>query len=138
MKVEIKDKKNNPIMKREEVMFSVEHDKKATPSRRELIKEIVDKLKSKEDLVIVDKIFSAKGRCMSNVAVLVYKKKDDIPKGKLEKMKRRMEKSAKKEKPKAEAKPIEEVKPIEGEKKEASVEEKTEKKEEVKTEEKKE
>ncbi len=130
MKVEILDRKKNPLMKREEIVFSVDHDGKATPARKDLFKEISGKLKVKEDLLIIDKIFSATGKSQSNLKVLVYKKKDDIPKGKLEKMKSRMEKK-KEEKPKEEAKPVEEVKPT---KKKTEAEE--EKPEEVKTEEK--
>ncbi|UCD07684.1 MAG: hypothetical protein JSW41_01800 [Candidatus Aenigmatarchaeota archaeon] len=130
MKMEILDRKKNPLMKREEIVFSVDHGGKATPARKDLLKEISGKLKVKEDLLIIDKIFSATGKSQSNLKILVYKKKDDIPKGKLEKMKARMEKK-KGKKPKEEAKPVEEVKPAE---KKAEAEE--EKPEEVKTEEK--
>lgn len=128
MKIEIKEEKKNSLMKREEVTIRAEHSGKATPSRRDLLKEIATRLKSNEDLIIIDKIFSAKGRCQSNITVLVYKKKNDIPKDKLEKMKRRLEKKKRGavEAP-TEAAPVPtEAKPVEGEEKpagEAKVEE---------------
>lgn len=107
-KMEIVDQKKNPLMKREEVVFSLEHKGKATPSRMDMIKEIASKLNVKEDLLIIDRIISAKGNSKSSVKVLTYKKADDIPKGKLDKMKARLEKAKKKA---AEAKP--EKKPTE-------------------------
>jgi ribosomal protein S24E len=128
MKMEAKERKKNAPMKREEVMFSVNHEGKATPSRADLLKEVASKLKVKDELLIIDKIFSTSGKSESEVTVLVYKKKDDIPKGKLEKMKRRMEK--KKKKPAEEPKPAE--KPAEGEAKECEVKEGEEKAEEAK------
>ena len=42
--------------------------------------------KVKEDVVIVDKIFSDAGKASSKVKVLVYSKAEEIPKEKLEKM----------------------------------------------------
>jgi ribosomal protein S24E len=72
----------------------------------DILKQIVNKLKVDEDLIIVDKIFTAKGDTKTTVKALIYKKKDDIPKGKMEKMQKRME--TKKKKP--EEKNIEEVK----------------------------
>lgn len=120
--MEEKDKKKNAPMKREEVIFSVNHEGKATPSRADLLKEVASKLKVKDELLIIDKIFSTSGKSESDVTVLVYKKKDDIPKGKLEKMKRRMEK--KKEAKPEEPKPAE--KPAEGEAKEEAGETKGE------------
>ncbi len=145
MKIEIREEKKNPLMKREEVTIRAEHSGKATPSRKDLIKEVATRLKSKEDLIIIDKIFSARGRCQSDITVLVYRKKDDIPKDKLEKMKRRLEKRKKPaEEAPAETKPAGgaekpaegEGKPAEEAKSEEKAEEKVEEKKEEKTEEK--
>lgn len=90
MKIEIKKQKKNPLLKREEISVSIEHPGKATPSRREILPELAKVLKSSEDLIIIDKIFSVYGRNVSEARVLAYKKKDEIPKEKLEKMKGRM------------------------------------------------
>jgi ribosomal protein S24E len=115
MKMEIVKDKKNPAMKRDEHIISLEHKGKATPSRHEIMKEVAKLLKAKEDLIIVDKIISNKGVQSSMVYVLSYRKKDDVPKYKLEKMNARMEKAkarreAAKEKA-AEAAPKEEAKP---------------------------
>lgn len=147
MSLEIKSKQENPLLKREKVWVSLEHPGRPTPQRANLLKEISKKLGAKEELVIVDKIFSTKGGAASDIKVFVYKKKEDVPKDKLEKMKRRMEKKkkeaapapapeAKSEKPaggpaeeeakESEAKPAEGEPKPEGEKPPEEKEEKTE------------
>lgn len=124
MKLEVEIRKKNPLMNREEVWVRFDHEGKATPPRKDILKDIAKQLKAKDDCIIIDKIFSTSGKAVSRAKVFVYKKKDDIPKAKLEKMQRRMEK---KEKKAAEAAPA----PAEGEAKKAE-----EKKEEAKPEEK--
>ncbi len=102
MVVKIIEQRKNPLLKREEVRCIFEHPGKATPSRSEMLPELEKVLKTKKELIIIDKIFSLKGKGESKVHILVYKKKEDIPKGKLEKMERRMRKKGK---------PAQEVKP---------------------------
>ena len=134
MKTEVQEHRKNPLLKREEAWVLVEHPGKATPKREEIVKDAAKALKAKEDLVIVDKIFSFTGRMASRARVFVYSKKEDIPKEKLEKMARRM----KRKEAKPEEKPAEAPKPEE-KKEEAKPEEKPpEKKEEKPAEEKKE
>lgn len=60
MKTEIIDKKENALLKRQEVLVKVDHEGKATPTRKELLSEMAKNLKAKEDLIIIDKIFSFK------------------------------------------------------------------------------
>ena len=107
MKMEVKEEKKNPLMKREEILMRVEHEGMATPSRKDMIEEVAKKLKADKDIIIIDKIFSASGISRSRVKVHVYRKKEDIPKDKLEKMKVKFEKAAKKQAGKEEAKPAE-------------------------------
>jgi len=95
MDLDIKEHKKNPLMKREEYEIKLDHSGKPTPSRQEIVLMLVKKLKSKQDLIIVDKIFTGEGKSISNVKALVFKKTNDIPKGKLEKMKAREKKKAK-------------------------------------------
>jgi ribosomal protein S24E len=137
MTVKIVEEKKNPLLKREETSCIFEHTGKATPSREEMLPLFERALKTKKNLIIIDKIFSVKGKGESKVHVFTYKKKEDIPKEKLEKMQRRTEKKRGEEK-----KPPEEAKPeVEAEKKaeEPKEEEKpAEKKEEAEQEEKKE
>jgi small subunit ribosomal protein S24e len=131
MGVKVIEEKKNPLLKREEIYCILEHPDKATPSREEMLPDLESVLKTKKDLIIIDKIFSFRGKGESKVRVLTYKKKEDIPKEKLEKMKRRMEKKKPEEKQAEEEKAPEVEKPSEEK-------EVPEKKEGAKTEEKEE
>ncbi len=129
MSVKILEQKKNPLLKREEVHAVFEHAGKPTPPRKEILPILEKALRAKKEMILIDKIFSIKGKGESKLKVFVYSKKDDIPKDKLEVIKRREERV---KKPK-------EVKPAEGEKPEVKPEEKAEeaKPEEEKVEEKK-
>jgi len=107
MGLKVIEEKKNPLLKREEVYCILEHPDKATPSREEMLPVLERTLKIKKDLIIIDKIFSAKGKGESKVHVFTYKKKEDIPKEKLEKMQRRMEKKGEPEEKEEQAKPEE-------------------------------
>lgn len=95
MKLEVLEHKKNPLMHREEFLIGLDHSGKPTPNRKEILSELVKELKTKEDLIIIDKIFNKAGKSASEARVLVYKKPGDVPKYKLEKMKRRLEKKKK-------------------------------------------
>ncbi|MCD6496586.1 MAG: hypothetical protein J7K54_04915 [Candidatus Aenigmarchaeota archaeon] len=99
MKTEIISEKDNPLMKRKEYWLMVDHAGKETPNRHDLLPAIAKKLGSKEDLTLLDKIFTERGAAQSRVKVMVYSKKDDVPAGKLarqeRKVKKFLEKSAK-------------------------------------------
>ena len=108
MTLKIVDQKNNPLLKREEIYCIFEHPDKATPSRNEMIPALEKTLNTKREMIIIDKIFSVKGKGESKVHIFVYKKKEDVPKDKLEKMQKRMEKKGEGEEPaKEEEKPKE-------------------------------
>ena len=114
MSVKILDQKKNPLLKREEVHAVFEHTGKPTPPRKDILPLLEKALRAKKDLILIDKIFSIKGKGESKLKVFVYSKKDDIPKDKLEVIQKRMEKKkAKKEEP--EEKPAEGGAPAEGE-----------------------
>jgi ribosomal protein S24E len=140
MSLKVTEKKKNPLMKREEVHATIEHSGKPTPPRKEILPHLEKFLKAKGDLILIDKIFSVKGKGESKLKVFVYSKKDDIPKDKLELIQRRSErKKAKGEKEKpaeGEAKPSEGETPAEGEEKKPEEEAKEEKPSEEKKEEK--
>jgi len=62
MKVKIVSKKHNPLLKRKEVVFEVEHtDTRGTPPRLEVRKELAAKLKTKLDLVYIRKVETKTG-----------------------------------------------------------------------------
>jgi small subunit ribosomal protein S24e len=139
MKLEVETRKKNPLMNREEAWVRFDHEGKATPPRKEILKDIARQMKAKDDCIIIDKIFSTTGKAVSRAKVFVYKKKDEIPKAKLEKMQRRMERKEKapeagapkegagaEEKPAEAETPKEEAKPEEAPKKEKIGEEKKE------------
>jgi ribosomal protein S24E len=125
MEMQIIDHKDNPLLGREEYWIKLDHTGKPTPTRIDILSFVAKELKSKEELVIIDKIFSSKGEASSKIKVFVYKKKESIPKYQLEKMKRRM----KKIKTKTAEKPKE--KQVEGQEKPEAAAEEAEKPEET-------
>ena len=130
MSLKVLDKKKNPLFKREEIKATFEHVGKPTPTRDDILPLLEKSLGSKKDMILIDKIFSVKGKGESALKVFVYSKKEDIPKEKLELIQKRSEKKkAKKPEgsapaPGAEAKQGE-AKPAEGEVKEEGPKEET-------------
>ena len=90
MPAKVESHKKNPLLNREEAWIVVEHEGKATPKRADLIDEASKHMKAGKELVIVDKIFSSKGRAVCRARVFAYAKAEDIPAAKSEKMKRRL------------------------------------------------
>ncbi|MBI4020033.1 MAG: hypothetical protein HY367_01765 [Candidatus Aenigmarchaeota archaeon] len=88
--VKVLEERKNPILHRDEMVFEIGHEGRATPSRKEMLESLAGHLKAQKEHIIVDKVFNLAGHGKSRVKVLVYKKPEDIPKGKLEKMQRRM------------------------------------------------
>ncbi len=99
MKIEIVSQKKNPLVGREDVHIRINHEGQRTPSRQEILKEIAHSLKTNEDRVIIDRIFTVQGRAISDVKVLAYEKKEEVPAYKTDKMKRRMKAKVETEKP---------------------------------------
>jgi ribosomal protein S24E len=112
MSLKILEQKKNPLLKREEVQAVFDHAGKPTPPRKDILPFLERALKAEKDLILIDKIFSVKGKGESKLKAFVYSKKDDIPKDKLEVIQKRMEKKSKKAK---EEKPAEGEAPPEGE-----------------------
>jgi len=112
--MKIVSEKKNSAMKRDEYIISVEHKGKATPNRPEIIKGVAKLIKVNDNLIIIDKIISNRGLQSSIAYVLSYRKRDDVPAYKLEKMKKRIEKiKPKSEAKQADAAPAAEEKPAE-------------------------
>lgn len=117
MKIEITTEKDNPLRKRKMYWLSAEHPGKETPSRYEILPEVVKKLGAKEDLIVINKIFSERGIAKSAIKVFVYKDKSDILPAMVERQERKVKaflekKEKKKEEPAAA--PPEEKAPEEG------------------------
>ena len=89
MEIKIRNKKENVLLKREEIVADIEN-KGATPDRKNVTSELAKALGTTEDLVIVDKIFTERGKSSSSVNALVYKKKEEIPNHKIAKAEKRI------------------------------------------------
>jgi small subunit ribosomal protein S24e len=76
MKMEITNKVENPIMKRVEVYFNVEHVGEATPGRNAVAEEVAKALKSKRICVVVDSVESNYGIGKSQGYAKVYNSKE--------------------------------------------------------------
>jgi ribosomal protein S24E len=125
MKVEIVDKVENPLLKRVELKFRVDHAGAPTPRRLEVRPQLAALLGVAEDLVVIDKLSSTHGRQVASGIARAYSSREQLEKTEPKYLlKRGLPKEAKQEKP-AEEKP-KEAKPEKGPAKEAKHEEKTE------------
>jgi ribosomal protein S24E len=86
--MKIISQKFNLLMAREEIIASVEAEK--TPSRKDVISSLASALKTKEDLIIVNKISGSTGKRSFQINAFVYKKTEDMPSYETERMKARM------------------------------------------------
>ena len=81
MKLEIISKEQNPLMKRREVTFRVEHNQTGgTPTRAEVREQLVSLLKTKPDLIYVKNMETKRGTMVAVGEANVY---DSIEQGKL-------------------------------------------------------
>lgn len=125
MKVEIVDKVENPLLKRVELKFRVDHAGAPTPRRLEVRPQLAALLGVAEDLVVIDKLSSTHGRQVASGIARAYSSREQLEKTEPKYLlKRGLPKEAKQEKP-AEEKP-KQAKPEKGPTKEAKPEEKTE------------
>ena len=127
MKMEKTSEKENPLLKRKEYWLSVDHTGKQTPPRYDILPAVDKSLGAKEETIVISKVFSERGKASSNIKVLVYKDKKDLPKEKLARQERKTKKFLEK-KQASEEKPSEEAPaaPTGGEKQDAPAEEKKE------------
>ena len=88
--MDILDRKENKLMKREELLVSLSHGKMATPKREEFLALAAKEAKASADVIIIDKVYTEKGRAASRARVFVYKSKEDIPKAQSEKKAKRL------------------------------------------------
>ena len=61
MEIEIESKRNNPLLNRTEVTFTVKHEGEKTPNREIIRSELADKLNTKKENIIVSSISSSFG-----------------------------------------------------------------------------
>ena len=96
MKIAKHSMKENPLLKRKDAWFSVEHAGQPTPSRKQLLQEAAKAMAADEELVIIDRILTDVGQASSRLKVMVYADKAGIPKAKLEKMHPELKQAGKK------------------------------------------
>lgn len=107
MKVEIVDKVENPLFKRTELKFRVDHAGAPTPRRLEVRSQLSTLLGVAEDLIVIDKLSSSHGKQVASGIARVYISKEQLEKAEPKYLlKRGLPKEAKPEKP-AEEKPKE-------------------------------
>ena len=76
MKMEITQQKENPLQKRVEVYFTLDHNGESTPGRNAVAEAVAKEMKSKRDCVVVDNIESVYGKGMSKGYAKVYENKE--------------------------------------------------------------
>ena len=76
MKMEINGKKENPLYKRTEVYFTVDHAGESTPGRNAVAEEVAKQMKAKRDCVVVTTIESVYGTGKSKGYAKVYESKE--------------------------------------------------------------
>jgi len=61
MEIKIESKRNNPLLNRIEVQFTVKHEGEGTPNREIIRNELADKLNAKKENIIINNISSSFG-----------------------------------------------------------------------------
>lgn len=72
MKIEIKIEKDNPFMKRKELIVEIDHAGEATPTKASIQKEVASIKNISPEHVDVRKIFSRKGIAKSEAKIFVW------------------------------------------------------------------
>ena len=76
MKMEITEKKENPLYKRIEVYFDLDHTGESTPGRNAVAEEVAKQMKVKRDCVVVASVESVYGIGKSKGYAKVYESKE--------------------------------------------------------------
>ena len=85
MKIDITNKRTNPVMQREEMTASVEYAGGPTPSSAAIRAELAKALSVAEDRIEVAKLLSATGKPVGNVWFNVWQSAELVPKPKVKK-----------------------------------------------------
>ena len=119
MEIEIDSKKNNPLLNRTEVHFTIQHESEKTPNREIIRSELAEKLNAKKETIIINYIQSSSGIQKSMGYAKIYsslKKAEEMERKHILKRNKISGKKEKKEGEKAETTeepPKEEEKPAE-------------------------
>lgn len=80
MEITIKEEKENPFLKRKDLKLEIKHIGSATPSKKELLKELAEKFSVSEDQVIIDYILTKKGIAESIIKAKILEEKKEVEK----------------------------------------------------------
>ncbi len=72
MEIEIGSKKNNPLLNRTEIRFTVKHQGEKTPNRQIIKSELAEKINAKKENIIIDYINSGFGIQESSGYAKIY------------------------------------------------------------------
>lgn len=100
MKVEIIEKVENPLFKRTEIKFRVEHKGGPTPKRLDVRAQLASQLNVAEELVVIEKLASTHGRQVASGIARAYSTRERLEELEPEHLlKRGIPKESKAEKP---------------------------------------
>jgi ribosomal protein S24E len=75
MKFQVIEEKENPVLKRKEVLISLDYEKGSTPSKAELQKVLSEQLNANMENVEISKILSEIGRPVGKAWIKVWQEK---------------------------------------------------------------
>lgn len=78
MEIEVDSKKNNPLLNRTEIFFTVKHIGEKTPSRDVIRAELAEKINAKKEDVIIDSIHTTFGLSETYGYAKVYSSSDKL------------------------------------------------------------
>jgi len=116
MEIEIESKRNNPLLNRTEIYFTVKHGGEGTPNREIIRSEIAEKLNVNKEKVIVNTVKSSFGSQEISGYAKIYpslEKSKEIENNYILRRNKLVEEKEKKEKKKTSPAPKSEEKPIE-------------------------
>ncbi len=78
MDIAIVNEKENPFLKRKEMVLSLKHPNASTPSKTEIIKSVAGSNSVDESQVMIDYIFTKKGIAESMVKIKILKERPKV------------------------------------------------------------
>lgn len=79
MKIKITSQQHNPLLKRKEIIFEVDHEEtKGTPSRFEIRKKLAEKLKANIELLYVRKVETKTGTMLAAGEANLYDSPEQV------------------------------------------------------------
>jgi ribosomal protein S24E len=104
VKFKVLDEKENPMLKRKEMLMSLDYEGKSTPSKADLQKLLSEQLNANIESVEISKILSEIGRTMGKAWVKLWQEKKVPIYSELKKKEEKPKKAPKPEQPKEEPK----------------------------------